>query len=105
MGPPAFSEAGSGSDAFALKTRAEKLGHHVLNGTNFDHKRRGGFLFIVMANVDPSLGQGITSFIVEKGTPGFTIGKKEDELGTRASTPWNLILSIAKCQPKTYWVR
>ena len=69
VGSYALSEAGSGSDAFALKTRAEKRGDtYVLNGTKLWITNGGeASLFIVMANVDPSLGyKGITSFIVEK---------------------------------------
>ncbi|MEE2789511.1 MAG: acyl-CoA dehydrogenase [Myxococcota bacterium] len=89
IGSYALSEAGSGSDAFALKTRAERRGdHYVLNGTKLWITNGGeASLFIVMANVDPSQGyKGITSFLVEKGSPGFEIGKKEDKLGIRASS-------------------
>ena len=85
----ALSEPASGSDAFALQARAEDKGdHYLLNGTKLWITNGGeASLFIVMANVDPSLGyKGITSFIVEKGTPGFTVGKKEDKLGIRASS-------------------
>ncbi len=85
----ALSEAGSGSDAFALACRAEKDGNDwVLDG----HKlwiTNGGEagLFLVFANVDPSQGyKGITAFIVEREDAGFTIGKKESKLGLRASS-------------------
>ena len=92
VGSYALSEAGSGSDAFALKTRAEKRGDtYVLNAQNFGSQRRGGFLFIVMANVDPSLGyKGITSFIVEKGTVLRLVKKRQ--IGIRASSTVNLIV-------------
>ena len=99
VGSYALSEAGSGSDAFALKTRAEKRGDtYVLNGTKLWITNGGeASLFIVMANVDPSLGyKGITSFLVEKGTPGFTIGKKEDKLGIRASS--TVELNFVDCE-------
>lgn len=84
----ALTEPTSGSDAFALKTTATKDGdHYVINGTkmwisNSDVSK----VFLVMANVDPSKGyKGITTFIVDRDTPGFTVGKKEDKLGIRAS--------------------
>jgi butyryl-CoA dehydrogenase/short/branched chain acyl-CoA dehydrogenase len=95
LGAYALSEAGSGSDAFALKTRAEAKGDlFVLNGqklwiTNAVEAE----LFILFATVDPALGyKGITAFIVEKGFPGFQVGKKEDKLGIRASSTCELIL-------------
>lgn len=94
IGAYALSESGSGSDAFALKLRAEKVkDHFVLNGhklwiTNANEAD----IFLVFANVDLSLGyKGITCFVVEKGTPGFKIGKKEDKLGIRASSTCELI--------------
>lgn len=84
-----MSEAEAGSDAFALKTRAVKDGdHYVLNGTKswITNSEHAGF-FIVFANVDPSQGyKGITCFLVDRDTPGFTINKKEDKLGLRASS-------------------
>jgi butyryl-CoA dehydrogenase/short/branched chain acyl-CoA dehydrogenase len=95
LGAYALSEAGSGSDAFALKTRAKPKGDlFVLNGqklwiTNAVEAE----LFILFATVDPALGyKGITAFIVEKGFPGFQVGKKEDKLGIRASSTCELIL-------------
>jgi len=94
VGAYALSEAGSGSDAFALKLRAEKKGDRwVLNGHKLwitNGKEAG--IFIVFATVNPEDGyKGITAFIVEPGMPGFTIGKKEDKLGIRASSTTELI--------------
>ena len=89
VGAYALSEAGSGSDAFALATRATRDGDDwILDGsklwiTNGDEAG----LFIVFANADPDAGyKGITAFVVERGFDGFTIGKKEDKLGIRASS-------------------
>ena len=95
VGAYALSEAGSGSDAFALATRAEsKGGEYVLNGRKLwitNGKEAG--LFIVFANLEPAAGyKGITAFLLEKGFPGFTVGKKEDKLGIRASSTCELIL-------------
>jgi alkylation response protein AidB-like acyl-CoA dehydrogenase len=94
VGAYALSEASSGSDAFALKLRADKKGDkYVLNG----HKLwitngAEADIFIVFANINPDAGyKGITAFVVEKGAPGFTIGKKEDKLGIRASSTTELI--------------
>jgi alkylation response protein AidB-like acyl-CoA dehydrogenase len=91
----ALSEASSGSDAFALQTRAEKRGDgYVLNGRKLwiTNAHEAG-LFIVFATVDRAAGyKGITAFLVEKGMAGFTIGKKEDKLGIRASSTCELIL-------------
>ncbi len=95
VGAYALSEAGSGSDAFALATRArEHNGGFVLNGRKLwiTNAAEAG-IFIVFANVNPEQGyRGITAFIVERGTEGFTIGKKEDKLGIRASSTCELIL-------------
>src|SRR5216117_2192965 len=94
-GAYALSEAGSGSDAFALQTRAELKGSdYVLNGRKLwiTNAKEAG-LFILFATVDPAAGyKGITAFIVEKDFPGFTVGKKEDKLGIRASSTCELIL-------------
>jgi alkylation response protein AidB-like acyl-CoA dehydrogenase len=94
VGAYALSESSSGSDAFALKLRAEKKGDHfVLKG----HKlwitnAKEASVFIVFANINPEQGyKGITAFIVEKGMPGFQIGKKEDKLGIRASSTCELL--------------
>ncbi|XP_063698492.1 short/branched chain specific acyl-CoA dehydrogenase, mitochondrial-like [Culicoides brevitarsis] len=84
----ALSETSSGSDAFSLKTIAKKEGsHYVLNGSKMwiSNSDIAG-VFLVMANADPSKGyKGITTFIVDRDTEGFTIGKKESKLGLRAS--------------------
>jgi alkylation response protein AidB-like acyl-CoA dehydrogenase len=95
VGAYALSEAGSGSDAFALTTRAEDKGDHwLLNGQKMwitNGKEAG--LFIMIATVDAGAGyKGITAFLVEKDFPGFTVGKKEDKLGIRASSTCELIL-------------
>jgi alkylation response protein AidB-like acyl-CoA dehydrogenase len=95
VGAYALSEAGSGSDAFALQTRAElKGGDYILNGRKLwitNGKEAG--IFILFATIDPAAGyKGITAFIIEKGFPGFTVGKKEDKLGIRASSTCELIL-------------
>jgi len=94
VGAYALSEAGSGSDAFALALRATADGDHcVLNGhklwiTNGDEAG----IFIVFATMDPDAGyKGITAYIVEKGTDGFSVGKKEDKLGIRASSTTELV--------------
>jgi len=94
-GAYALSEAGSGSDAFALQTRAELKGNnYVLNGRKLwiTNAKEAG-LFVLFATVDPSAGyKGITAFLVEKDFPGFTVGKKEDKLGIRASSTCELVL-------------
>ena len=93
-GAYALSEAGSGSDAFALQTRAESTSAGFrLNGRKLwiSNAREAG-LFIVFATLDLAAGyRGITAFLVEKGVPGFTIGRKEDKLGIRASSTCELI--------------
>ncbi|ETX01985.1 MAG: acyl-CoA dehydrogenase [Candidatus Entotheonella factor] len=95
VGSYALSEAGSGSDAFALQTRAALEGdHYVLNGRKLwiTNGREAG-LYIVMANVDPKQGyRGITAFLVEREFPGFSVGKAEKKLGIRASSTCELIL-------------
>lgn len=94
VGAYALSEAGSGSDAFALKCRAKKDGdNYVLNGTKlWITNANEADIFIVFATIDPDLGyKGITGFVVERGMPGFSIGKKEDKLGIRASSTCELI--------------
>jgi alkylation response protein AidB-like acyl-CoA dehydrogenase len=91
----ALSEASSGSDAFALQTRAVEDGDaYVLDGRKLwiTNAAEAG-VFLVMANANPSAGyRGITTFVVERDTPGFTIGKKEKKLGIRASSTCELIL-------------
>jgi alkylation response protein AidB-like acyl-CoA dehydrogenase len=94
-GAYALSEAGSGSDAFALQTRAELKGSdYVLNGRKLwiTNSKEAG-IFVLFATVDPAAGyKGITAFLIEKDFPGFTVGKKEDKLGIRASSTCELIL-------------
>jgi butyryl-CoA dehydrogenase/short/branched chain acyl-CoA dehydrogenase len=99
VGSYALSEAGAGSDAFALSTRAEDKGDHwLLNGQKlWITNGKESNLFIVITTVDPTAGyKGITAFIVEKGFPGFTVGKKEDKLGIRASSTTELIFEDCK---------
>jgi alkylation response protein AidB-like acyl-CoA dehydrogenase len=94
VGAYALSEAGSGSDAFALTTRAREDGDAyvitgrklwITNGNEAD-------VFLVFATVNPEAGyRGITAFVVERGSAGFTVGKKEDKLGIRASSTCELI--------------
>jgi short-chain 2-methylacyl-CoA dehydrogenase len=95
VGAYALSEAGSGSDAFALACRAVDRGDHfVLNGRKLwiTNAVEAG-LFIVFATVNPDAGyKGITAFLIERNFPGFTVGKKEDKLGIRASSTCELIL-------------
>src|SRR4029450_12422895 len=95
IGAYALSESGSGSDAFALATRAVERGDHwaltgrklwITNGGEAD-------LFIIFATIDPGAGyRGITAFLVERDFPGFSVGKKEDKLGIRASSTCELLL-------------
>jgi alkylation response protein AidB-like acyl-CoA dehydrogenase len=99
----ALSEAASGSDAFALQARAEKRGdEYVLNGQKMwiTNAKEAG-IFLVFATLDPAAGyKGITAFIVEKDFPGFTVGKKEDKLGIRASSTCELILEDCRVPAK-----
>jgi alkylation response protein AidB-like acyl-CoA dehydrogenase len=95
VGAYALSEAGSGSDAFALACRAQADGDDwILNGTKLWITNGGeAEIFVIFATVDPSKGhKGITTYIVEKDFAGFTVGKKEDKLGIRASSTTELIL-------------
>jgi len=95
VGAYALSEAGSGSDAFALACRGTSDGDGwLLNGQKLwiTNGNEAG-VFIVFANVNPEAGyKGITAFLVEKGMDGFTVGKKEDKLGIRASSTTELVL-------------
>jgi len=95
VGAYALSEASSGSDAFAMQTRAELKGNeYVLNGRKLwiTNSKEAG-VFILFATVDPAAGyKGITAFIIEKTFAGFSVGKKEDKLGIRASSTCELIL-------------
>ncbi|MFN2420505.1 MAG: acyl-CoA dehydrogenase [Gemmatimonadota bacterium] len=95
VGAYALSEASSGSDAFGLKTRAEKRDDgYVLNGSKLwiTNGAEAG-VYVLFATVDPSAGhRGITAFLVERDFPGFAVGKKEDKLGIRASSTTELLL-------------
>ena len=99
VGSYALSEAGSGSDAFALATRAERDGDDwLLTGRKLwiTNGAEAG-VYIVFANANPSAGyKGITAFIVERDFPGFAVGKKEDKLGIRASSTVELILDACR---------
>ncbi len=94
VGAYALSEAGSGSDAFALALRAEEKGDHwVLNGQKLwiTNAAEAG-VFIVFANANPDAGyKGITAFLIERDFPGFRVGKKEDKTGIRASSTCELM--------------
>jgi alkylation response protein AidB-like acyl-CoA dehydrogenase len=95
VGAYALSEAGSGSDAFAMASRAASRGDgFVLNGRKlWITNANEASLFIVFANENPEAGyRGITAFLVERGFKGFTVGKKEDKLGIRASSTCELLL-------------
>jgi alkylation response protein AidB-like acyl-CoA dehydrogenase len=95
IGAYALSEAGSGSDAFAMTTRAAECGGEwALTGRKlWITNANEASLFIVFANVNPDAGyRGITAFLVERGFAGFTVGKKEDKLGIRASSTCELLL-------------
>ncbi|XP_040847908.1 short/branched chain specific acyl-CoA dehydrogenase, mitochondrial isoform X1 [Ochotona curzoniae] len=94
-----LSEAGSGSDSFSLKTRAEKRGdHYVINGSKMWISNAGlADIFLVMANVDPSRGyKGITTFIVDRNTEGLHIGRPENKLGIRATSTCPLTFENVK---------
>jgi len=95
VGAYALSEAASGSDAFAMQTRAELRGsEYVINGRKLwiTNAKEAG-IFILFANADPAIGyRGITAFILEKEFPGFSLGKKEDKLGIRASSTCEVIM-------------
>ena len=95
VGAYALSEASSGSDAFAMQTRAVDRGDHfVLNGRKlWITNGKEAEIFVLFANANPEAGyRGITAFIVEKDTAGFSVGKKENKLGIRASSTTELIL-------------
>lgn len=95
VGAYALSEPGSGSDAFALATKAEDCGDHwKLNGNKlWITNGKEASLYIVLANVNPEAGyRGITAFLVERDFEGFSVGKKEDKLGIRASSTVELIM-------------
>ena len=99
VGAYALSEAGSGSDAFAMQTRAVDGGDHfVVNGRKlWITNGKEAEIFVLFANANPEAGyRGITAFIVEKTTEGFSVGKKENKLGIRASSTTELILEDCK---------
>jgi alkylation response protein AidB-like acyl-CoA dehydrogenase len=103
VGAYALSEAGSGSDAFALQTRAADTGSDlVLTGRKlWITNAKEADVFILFATVDPAAGyKGLTAFIVERGMPGFIVGKKEDKLGIRASSTCELLLEECRV-PRT----
>ena len=95
IGAYALSEPGSGSDAFGMATRAEQRGDKwILTGRKMwiTNGAEAG-IYIVFANMNPQAGyKGITAFVVERDFPGFSVGKKEDKLGIRASSTTELIL-------------
>jgi alkylation response protein AidB-like acyl-CoA dehydrogenase len=104
VGAYALSEAASGSDAFAMTTRAREAGDGsggwILSGRKLwiTNAYEAG-LFIVFATVKPEAGyRGVTAFIVERGVPGFTVGRKEDKLGIRASSTCELILEDCRVE-------
>lgn len=99
VGSYCLTEPNSGSDAFALRTRAWDEGsHYRLNGKKvFITNAKEADIFIVFANLNPELGyKGITAFVVEKGMPGFALGKKEIKLGIRASSTCEVIFEDCK---------
>jgi butyryl-CoA dehydrogenase/short/branched chain acyl-CoA dehydrogenase len=94
VGAYALSEAGSGSDAFSLTTQARADGKDfVLNGRKlWISNAMEADMFLVFANVNPEAGyRGITAFLVERGTAGFSVGHKEDKMGIRASSTCELL--------------
>lgn len=99
VGSFCLTEPGSGSDAFALKTTATKKGdYYELNGSKcWISNAEDAGLYVVFANVNPSAGhRGITCFVVDRNTPGLTIGKPENKLGIRASSTCPVIFENVK---------
>jgi short/branched chain acyl-CoA dehydrogenase len=103
VGAYALSEAGSGSDAFALSTRATERGDHwVISGRKLwiTNALEAG-LFIVFATINAGAGyHGISAFVLERGTAGLSLGKKEDKLGIRASSTCELVLEDCRVPKK-----
>ena len=103
VGAYALSEPGSGSDAFALSTRAVEDGDsYRISGRKLwiTNAAEAG-IFLVFATIDPAAGyRGITCFVIERGMPGFEVGKKEDKLGIRASSTCELILEEVRIGPE-----
>lgn len=103
VGAYCLSEAGSGSDAFALKCSARKDGEsYILNGTKlWITNAKEADIFLIFANAEPESGyKGITCFIAERGMEGFSISKKENKLGIRASSTCELILEDVRIPKK-----
>ncbi len=103
VGAYALSEAGSGSDAFALQTRARRDGDdYIIDGRKLWITNGGeAGAFIIFANANPEAGyRGITAFVVERDAEGFAVGKKEDKLGIRASSTVELILDGVRVSPE-----
>lgn len=99
VGAYCLSEAGSGSDAFALKaTAAEEEDHYVLNGSKmWITNANEAEIFLVFANINPDAGyKGITAFVVERDFEGFSVSKKENKLGIRASSTCEILLEECK---------
>jgi butyryl-CoA dehydrogenase/short/branched chain acyl-CoA dehydrogenase len=99
VGAYALSEAGSGSDAFAMTTRARRDGDgwQITGRKLWITNASEAGLFLLFANANPEAGyKGVTAFLVERDTPGFQVGKKEDKLGIRASSTCELILDDAR---------
>lgn len=99
VGAYCLSEAGSGSDAFALKTVAREAGdHYIINGAKlWITNAAEADIFLVFANLDPEAGyKGITAFVVERDFEGFSVSKKEDKLGIRASSTCEVLLEDCK---------
>ena len=109
VGAYALSEAGSGSDAFALETRARyQNGFFHLNGRKlWITNGKEASLFIVFATSDPRLGyKGITAFLLERTLEGLEVGKKEDKLGIRASSTCEVLLENCRGSPRrTCWAK
>src|SRR5579885_462735 len=108
VGAYALSEPGAGSDAFALITRAIEDGkaYRIAGRKLWITNAAEAEIFLVFATVDPAAGyRGITCFLVERDTPGFQIGKKEDKLGIRASSTCELIFDNVRVERGQSWVR
>jgi alkylation response protein AidB-like acyl-CoA dehydrogenase len=102
VGAYALSEAGSGSDAFALATRASRAGtgFQITGRKLWITNANEADIFIVFANLNPEAGyRGITAFVIDRGTPGFTVGRKEDKLGIRASSTCELLFDACEVPP------
>lgn len=99
----ALSEAESGSDAFAMKTRARKMesGYRIEGRKMWISNAREAGLFLVFANLNPEAGyRGISAFLVEAGTPGLSVGKKEEKLGIRASSTCEVLFDGCEVAPE-----